>query len=91
MKKCYVVTFDLKNPGLNQENLITVIKSFGSWARLNSCSYLISSHSSAVQIRDHMLKYMYQTDKIYVAHLYKESAWFGMGDEISTWIRNNQV
>ena len=91
MKKCYIITFDLKNPGLNQENIRAAIKALGGWARLSSNSYLVSTHSSAVEIRDLILKSMYQGDKIYVANLERESAWYGQGDEVSTWIRNNQT
>lgn len=91
MKKCYIITFDLKNSGFNQENIRKAIKSLGGWARISENTYLVSTFSSAVQIRDYILKLMYQGDKIYVTHLEKESAWYGLGDDISTWIRNNQT
>lgn len=90
MKKCYIITFDLKNPGINQQKLIEGIKSSNFWARLNPTSYLVLTTSNATEIRDILLVYLKDEDKIYVGAMTNSAAWFGLGDEISNWIRNNQ-
>jgi hypothetical protein len=90
MKRCYVITFDLKNPGINQQELITVIKSAKVWAKIGSTSYLIISPKSAIEIRDILMKSIKINDKLYVGLLNNVSAWYGLGEDVSNWIINNQ-
>lgn len=90
MKRCYIITFDLKNPGINQDNLVGSIKSAQSWARLGSNSFLILSNLESVSIRTNLLKHIYQGDKLYVGKLDNSAAWFGLDNDVSNWIRNNQ-
>ncbi len=89
MKKCYIVTFELKNPGLNREKLIATIKT-AAWARLGPDTYLITSQNDSVKIRDVLLKSLYQGDRIYVGKVDNLAAWYGLDDDVSNWIRNNQ-
>lgn len=90
MKKCYIITFDLKNPGINQQRLIEEIKASKFWARLTSTSYLLLTTKNANEIRDILLTHLKEEDKIYVGSLENSAAWYGLGAEISSWIRNNQ-
>lgn len=90
MKKCYVIIFDLKNPILNHANFIAGIHSSQHWVKVNENIFVISSTMTAAQIRDALLKLMYQGDKIYVSLLGNSAAWFGISEEIATWLRNNQ-
>ncbi len=90
MKKCYIITFDLKNPGINQQKLIDEIKTSNFWARLNPITYLVLTPTNATEIRDILLVHLKDEDKIYVGAMESSAAWFGLGDEISNWIINNQ-
>jgi hypothetical protein len=89
MKRCFIITFDLKNPGLNQGKLVTAIQSSKTWARLGDNSFIILSDKNSSQIRDVLLDSLYQGDKIYVGLLNNSAAWYGLGEEVATWIRNN--
>jgi hypothetical protein len=90
MKRCFIITFDLKNPGMNQDKLVASIKTATSWARLGTNSFVVSSDKDAAAIREIMLKSLYQGDKIYIGKLDNSAAWYGLGDEVSNWLRNNQ-
>lgn len=90
MKKCYIITFELKNPGINQQNLVDTIKSAKNWARLSPTSFILTANKTATEVRDILLKQLKQGDKVYVGLLGNSAGWFGLGEEISTWIRNNQ-
>jgi hypothetical protein len=90
MKRCFIITFDLKNPGINQDKLVASIKTATSWARLGTSSFVVSSDKDAAVIRDILLKSLQQGDKIYVGKLDNSAAWYGLGDEVSNWLRNNQ-
>lgn len=89
MKKCYIITFELKNPGLNRERLITAIKT-AAWARLGSSAFLITSTHDPEKIRDILLKELYKGDKIYVSKVANLAAWYGIDQDVSDWIHNNQ-
>jgi hypothetical protein len=90
MKKCYIITYQLKNPGINQQTLIDSIKTADHWAKLTQTSYLISTELSSVQIRDALLPVLKEGDTIYVSLVGNSSAWIGLDNEVSTWIQNNQ-
>lgn len=90
MKKCYIISFDLKNPGINQQKLVDSIKTAKMWARLTTTSYLIVSEKTAIEIRDILIVNIKSTDKIYIGKLDNSAAWLGLGEDVSNWIRNNQ-
>lgn len=89
MKKVYIVSYDLKNPGQNYEKLLALIKSYGKWARLGGSAYLVVSTQTAVQIRDNLKLALDSNDQLFVGTLTLPAAWAGMPDEVSNWIRNN--
>ena len=90
MKKCYIISFDLKNPGINQQKLVDSIKTAKIWARLTATSYLILTEKTAVEIRDILVVNIKIADKVYIGKLDKSAAWLGLGEDVSNWIRNNQ-
>lgn len=90
MKRCYIITFSLKNPGINQQELIKHIKTAKVWANLGTSAFLVYTDKTASEIRDILLKFLKLGDKIYVGLLDESAAWYGLGDEVSNWIRNNQ-
>ena len=66
--KTYIVTYDLRKEisAVDYERLITLIKEDGVWARLGGSSYLIQSHSSAVELRDKFKRALDKNDMLYV-------------------------
>ena len=76
MKRCFIITFDLKNPGMNQDKLVAYIKTSTSWARLGINSYVVATDKNAAEIRDIMLKSLFQGDKIYIGKLDNSAAWY---------------
>lgn len=89
MKKCFIVTYELKTPWLNQEKLIKQIKT-ASWVKLGPTTYAIVSYYNSTQIRDILLESLYEGDKIYVSELNRESSWYGLDNNVSKWLRENQ-
>jgi hypothetical protein len=90
MKKLYIITYDLSNPGRNYETLLKKIMAYNDWARLGGSSYLITTAHSAIEIRDNLVQQLDSNDKIYVGLMGNSAAWKGLGDEVSNWIKNNQ-
>jgi hypothetical protein len=88
-KTAYIISYDLNNPGQNYENVLRVIKSYNAWARLGGSAYIVITTSTAVEIRDSILKEMDSNDQLFVGNIQPPAAWFGLGDEVSNWIKNN--
>lgn len=89
MNRVLIVSYDLRNPGRNYENLLQRIKQY-SWASLGGSAYLIRSDSAPTQLRDYFAQVLDANDKIYVGVAPAPSAWQGLPDDVSNWIQANQ-
>lgn len=88
--KILIVTYDLVNPGQNYEKLLQKIKAYTSWARLGGSSYLIATNDTIVQVRDTLIKVLDRNDKLFVGTCPVPSAWYGLPEDVSKWILENQ-
>ena len=86
---CYVIGYDLDKPGQNYENLFKAIKAIGTWWHCLDSTWLVVSNLTAAQIRDQLLTHIDNNDKLLVARLTGEAAWYGFDDECSKWLKNN--
>jgi hypothetical protein len=77
------------NPGQNYEQLLHVIKTYGSWARLGGSAYLINTEATPAQVRDYLRQALDRNDKLYVGVSTAPSAWTGLPDQVSKWIQAN--
>ncbi|MBD8490871.1 SinR family protein [Echinicola sp. CAU 1574] len=89
MKRAYIISYDLNSPGKNYESVLTALKSVGSWARLGGSAYIVISTMTAAQIRDKIMNVMDNNDQLFVGVVKAPAAWFGLGDEVSNWLKNN--
>lgn len=89
MKRTYIISYDLNSPGKNYEKVLTALKATGAWARLGGSAYIVISMLSAAQIRDSIMKVMDNNDQLFVGVVNAPAAWFGLGDEVSNWLKNN--
>jgi len=90
MNQVLIVSYDLVDPGQNYEQLIKLIKSYPSWARLGGSAYLIYTAMTTVQVRDHLQQALDRNDKIFVGTCPRPSAWGGLPEDVSKWIQANQ-
>lgn len=64
----YLITYDLKSPGQNYDDVIQAIKDSSiSWCTYWKSSYLIKSNLSANQITDNVKPYLDSNDRFFVA------------------------
>ena len=85
----YIVTYDLRqeSDASNYQQLIELIKSEGTWARLGGSSYLVQSECSPVELRDKYKKALDSNDLLYVGEVTAPAAWYGYPDEVTNWIK----
>lgn len=85
----YIVSYDLSEPNQRYDELISLIKKDGKWARLGFSSYLVVSDATAVELRDRYKTALDGNDKLYVGQVKTPAAWCGMSDRVSQWIKEN--
>jgi len=90
MSQVLLISYDLVNPGQNYERLIKLVKAYPSWARLGGSAYLVFTDATPLQVRDHLTQALDRNDKLFVGVSPAPSAWFGMPDDVSQWILENQ-
>ena len=84
----YIITYDLRKPGRNYDELYKRIKSYRSWAHITESSWAVATTQTSGQIRDHLKGAMDSDDKLLVGIL-GTSAWFGLPDKVGQWIKDN--
>ena len=72
---CYLITYDLRQPGRSYESLYEAIKSYGGWAKITESTWAVVTTRNAVQVRDHLLAYMDNNDRVFVVKSGTEAAW----------------
>lgn len=89
MYKNYLIGYDLNKSGQDYTTLISEIKKLGTWWHCLDSTFIIKSSSSAVEIRNHLIKFIDSNDKMLVVYLNGEAAWTGFSIECSNWLKNN--
>lgn len=82
----YLITYDLCKPGQNYEGLIKAIKNYNC-CRIAESAWVITGANSSVEIRDYLKTKIDKNDKLFVARLTGEAAWYGETDAITKWLK----
>ena len=86
----YLITYIPINPFDRNEELIKQIKSFSTWALLNSINYIVCDNDTkTVELRDKFVKYLRPKEKILVSELTGNGAWKGFSLEMSEWLKKH--
>lgn len=85
----FIITYDLNSSGQNYTALNDAIKSYGTWAKIATTTYIIVSQKSASNIRDYLNQFIDNNDVLFVAKLQGEAAWCGLNEEVSNWLKKN--
>lgn len=72
---CYIISYDLRAPGRNYEQLYAAIRSYEKWAHINDSLWAIVTSSSAVGIRDNLTRFVDANDRLFVIKSGTEAAW----------------
>ncbi|HBY7276767.1 TPA: hypothetical protein MI614_11670 [Klebsiella pneumoniae] len=83
----YCVTYDLKAPGRNYDDVFTYLKQFDYCKHLESF-WLIDTTLSAAQLRDGFKAKVDGNDVLFVARLQK--SWASLNYSCSTWLKDSR-
>lgn len=87
--RTYCISYDLRKPGRNYDDLYTAIKGCGAWCHCLESIWLVRTTYSASQIRDLIWSTMDANDSIVVFQATAPGAWHGLSDQISDWLKSN--
>lgn len=83
----YIISYDLINQR-NYDELYGAIKSYDSWAHISESTWAVVTSKTAVQVRDHLKKFVDGDDRLMVVKSGKEAAWSNVLCK-SQWLKDN--
>ena len=78
MASSKIITYDLCNSGKNYDELYKYIKSCSEWAHITESTWFITTDKSCVTVRDEILHIIDSDDRVFVAELIGEAAWYNV-------------
>lgn len=88
MANCFIISYDLCSPSQDYNQLYSAIKSFGTWGRLTESTWAIVTDSTVVQIRNFLMRFIDNDDRLIVIKGGKEAAWVHTIAD-NNWIQQN--
>lgn len=83
----YCISYDMKNPNRNFEELHESIKSFGPWWHQTGSVWLVASSKTSVELRDYLKQYIDKGDLLFVIAVKPQWAAVGFTQEEYNWIK----
>ncbi len=71
-----IICYDLCAPGRNYDELYKTLKSYDVWAHVTESTWFVKTSESCVQVRNNLLSKMDNNDRLFVAELTGEAAWY---------------
>lgn len=75
MEHCYLISYDLCLSGCDYDMLYQAIKRFPCWARLTQSLWAVVTTASTQEIRDYLLRYIDDNDRLLVIQSGRNAAW----------------
>ena len=89
MRKVYLVSYDLNQPGQDYDSLIAAIRSYNGYCQALKSQWFICSDKTAKQICEHLVQYIDENDWLIVCELSSNfRAW--LSDEAVKWLEQVQ-
>jgi hypothetical protein len=85
----YVVSYDLRTPGKNYNELIAALKTYTYWMHVLDSFWVIRSPLGAPQVRDHLARHIDTNDKLIVVQSAHVGAWTGFVAQDTEWLKAN--
>lgn len=84
----YIISYDLKTPDRNYEDLIKGLKSFGTWWHQTGSVWVIVTAKSVSEVRDYLRQFIDSNDKLFVVRLAKNWAATGFDTKEYEWLKS---
>lgn len=87
---CYIIIYDLCEPGRDYDSLINAIKQYSRWGKISESAWAVVTFSNSVQIRDNLKQYMDKNDMLMVIQSGRNAAWT-LASASDQWLKENLV
>ncbi|MEL7346966.1 MAG: SinR family protein [Pseudomonadota bacterium] len=84
----YIITYDLHKAGQNYDCLFEKLKAFQTRWHAQQSVWIVQTSWSAAQVRDYLSSCLDHNDKLLVAKLEGEAAWWGMSHNVTDWLKS---
>lgn len=84
----YCVSYDLKNPNRNYDDLIKELKSFGTWWHQTGAVWIIVTSKTTAEVRDYLMQFIDANDKLFVVQVNKNWAAVGFKEQEYNWMKS---
>lgn len=84
----FIISYDLIS-SKDYSKLYETLRNYDYYAHVLESVWIIKSSDNSTTIRDNLKDYIDSDDKLFVAKLTGESAWWNLSKEVSDWIHNN--
>jgi len=85
----FCVSYDLRVPGRDYEDLHKSIKSFGIWWHQTESVWFVESDKAPTQIRDFLKQNIDSNDKLFVIQVARNWAGVGFSNDEYDWLKNH--
>lgn len=86
--KAYSITYDLKSPGRDYNNLYEAIKSSGKWWHYLESTWIVTTNETSQQIWDRLAKNIDNNDRLLIIEV-KNNCYGWLPKDAWDWIRQN--
>ena len=83
----YIISYDLRSPGRNYEDLYERIRSYGTWAHITESTWAVMTTQTAAQVRDYVWAVMDNNDRLFVVKSGGEWGTYNLPKERNDWLR----
>ena len=87
---CFIVSYDLCQPGRDYNALYNALKNFDNWGKLTESTWAIVSRNTTVEIRDFLMQFIDSNDRLIVVQSGKHAAWNQLLAN-NQWIKDNLI
>ncbi|MCP3965385.1 MAG: SinR family protein [Lentisphaerae bacterium] len=87
--KTFLVSYDLRQPSQKYELLYESLKSYPAYQITLESTWIIKSHQSAYEIKNHLAQDIDVNDELIVISLSKDAEWAGLSEAQSEWLNDN--
>ena len=87
---CYIVLYDLCNPGRKYDQLYLHLRNYEKWGRLTESAWAIVTAKSYDQIRDELRNLIDENDRLIVVRSGQQAAWTQVMAS-NEWVKENLV
>lgn len=72
---CYLISYDLREPGQRYQELHQAIKAYRKWAHINESLWAVVTDRTAAEIRNDLSEILDDDDRLFVVRSGVEAAW----------------